>query len=88
MTGRACSRTTATRAAAPPTPYRKLPGRPLTEVRKNRNRASNSLHAAIERAISHLLNRKILDLGYRGRLSESPDVLHTVTNHEIYQARA
>ncbi|RSM38998.1 hypothetical protein DMB66_58555 [Actinoplanes sp. ATCC 53533] len=30
----------------------------------------NSLRAAVERAISHLVNWKILDLGYRGRLTE------------------
>jgi hypothetical protein len=41
--------------------------------------------AAVERAISHLTNWKILDIGYRGRLSEFPDVLRTVTNLEIYR---
>ncbi len=71
----------------PLTPYRKPPGRALTEVRKGCNKALNSLRAAVERAISHLVNWKILDLGYRGRLSEFPDVLRTVTNLEIYRAR-
>jgi len=71
----------------PTTPYRKPPGRPLTEVRKSCNQALNGLRAAVERAISHLVNWKILDLGYRGRLSEFPDVLRTVTNLEIYRAR-
>ncbi|MEV0901298.1 hypothetical protein [Actinoplanes sp. NPDC049802] len=42
----------------------------------------------MERAISHLVNWKILDLGYRGRISEFPDVLRTVTNLEIYRTRA
>ncbi|GGN48911.1 hypothetical protein GCM10010109_86410 [Actinoplanes campanulatus] len=60
---------------------------PLTEVRKSCNRALNSLRAAVERAISHLVNWKILDLGYRGRISEIPDVLRTVTNLEIHRAR-
>jgi hypothetical protein len=69
----------------PATPYRKPPGRPLTEVRKACNHALNSLRAAVERAISHLVNWKILDLGYRGRLTEFPDLLRTVTNLEIYQ---
>jgi hypothetical protein len=64
------------------------PCRPLTEVRKSCNRALNSLRAAVERAISHLVNWKMLDLGYRGRISEFPDVLRTVTNLEIYRTRA
>lgn len=45
----------------------------------------NSLRAAVERAISHLVNWKILDIGYRGRLTEFPDLLRTVTNLEIYR---
>jgi len=69
----------------PTTPYRKAPGRPLTEVRQECNHALNSLHAAVERAISHLVNWKILDSGYPGRLTEFPDLLCTVTNLEIYR---
>lgn len=41
----------------------------------------------IERAISYLVNWKILDLGYRGRPSELADMLRTVTTLEIYRAR-
>jgi DDE superfamily endonuclease/Helix-turn-helix of DDE superfamily endonuclease len=70
----------------PYTPYRKPRGRQLTEVRKACNHALNSLRAAVERAISHLVNWKILDIGYRGRLTEFPDLLRTVTNLEIYRA--
>lgn len=69
----------------PTTPYRKPPGRPLTPVRQASNHALNSLRAAVERAISHLVNWKILDIGYRGRLTEFPDLLRTVTNLEIYR---
>jgi hypothetical protein len=69
----------------PITPYRKPQGRDLSDVRKACNTALNSLRAAVERAISHLVNWKILDIGYRGRLSEFPDVLRTVTNLEIYR---
>lgn len=69
----------------PLTPYRKPRGRDLTQVRKACNHALNSLRAAVERAISHLVNWKVLDLGYRGRLTEFPDLLHTVTNLEIYR---
>lgn len=54
-------------------------------MRKACNTALNSLRAAVERAISHLVSWKILDIGYRGRLSEFPDVLRTVTNLEIYR---
>ena len=72
----------------PLTPYRKPRGRDLTEVRKACNHTLNSLRAAVERAIAHLVNWKILDLGYRGRLTEFPDLLHTVTNLEIYRAWA
>jgi hypothetical protein len=69
----------------PTTPYRKPQGRHLSDVRKACNTALNSIRAAVERAIAHLTNWKILDLGYRGRLSEFPDVLRTVTNLEIYR---
>jgi len=69
----------------PATPYRKPPGRELTEARKTCNTALNRIRAAVERAISHLTNWKILDTGYRGRLSEFPDVLRTVTALEIYR---
>jgi len=51
-------------------------------VRKACSTALNSIRAAVERAISHLTNWKILDLGYRGRLPEFPDVLRTVTDLE------
>jgi hypothetical protein len=49
------------------------------------HKTHNSLRAAVERAISHLVNWKILDIGYRGRLAEFPDLLRTVTNLEIYR---
>jgi len=73
------------RGCGAPTPYRKPPGRDLSEVRTAGTTALNSLRAAVERSISHLTNWKILDLGYRGRLTEFPDVLRTVTNLEIYR---
>lgn len=69
----------------PTTPYRKPPGRPHTPARQACNHALNSLRAAVERAISHLVNWKILDIGYRGRPTEFPNLLHTVTNLEIYR---
>ncbi len=64
---------------------RKPAGRELTEVQRACNRSINSARAAVERAIAHLTNWKILDTGWRGRLTEFPDVLRTVTGLEIYR---
>jgi hypothetical protein len=66
---------------------RKPPGGELTEVQRACNRAINSARACVERAIAHLTNWKILDTGWRGRLTEFPDVLRTVTALEIYRVR-
>jgi DDE superfamily endonuclease len=73
------------RGCGAPTPYRQPPGRDLSEVRTAGTTALHSLRAAVERSISHLTHWKILDLGYRGRLTGFPDVLRTVTNLEIYR---
>jgi len=64
---------------------RKPPKAELTEVQRACNTAINSARAAVERAIAHLTNWKILDTGWRGRLSEFPEVLRTVTSLEIYR---
>lgn len=66
---------------------RKPPGRNLTDVQRACNRAINQSRAAVERCIAHLTNWKVLDTGWRGRLSEFPEVLHTVTGLEIYRTR-
>ena len=68
----------------PYTPYKKPQGRELTNVRKDCNRAHNSVRSAVERTIAHLTRWKILDTGWRGRLSEFPDLLRAVTTLEIY----
>ncbi|MET8310714.1 transposase family protein [Micromonospora sp. NPDC005173] len=39
-------------------------------------------------AIAHLVNWKVLDTGWRGRLTDFPEVLHTVTGLEIYRTWA
>ncbi len=57
----------------------------LTDVQRSCNRAINSLRAPVERAIVHLTNWKILDTGWRGRLSDFPEVLPTVAGLEIYR---
>ena len=68
-------------------PYKKPPGGQLTAVQKQCNRAHSSVRSAVERAIAHLTRWRILDTGWRGRLSEFPDLLRTVTALEIYRAR-
>jgi hypothetical protein len=64
---------------------RKPRGRQLTDIQRACNTAINSLRAAVERAIAHLVNWKILDTGWRGRLTEFPEVLRTVTGLETYR---
>jgi len=67
------------------TGVRKPPKGELTDVQRACNTAINSTRAAVERAIAHLTNWKILDTGWRGRLSEFPELLRTVTSLEIYR---
>jgi hypothetical protein len=67
------------------TPDRKPPGQELTEAQKAYNRSVNRIRAAAERGIAHIKNWKVLKTGYRGRLSEFPDLLRTVTRLEIYR---
>jgi hypothetical protein len=64
---------------------RKPPGGELTDVQRACNRAINSARVCVERAIAHLTNWKILDTGWRGRLTDFPEVLRTVTGLEIYR---
>lgn len=64
---------------------RKPRGGELTDVQRACNTALNSTRAAVERAIAHLVNWKILDTGWRGRLTEFAEVLRTVTGLEIYR---
>jgi DDE superfamily endonuclease len=64
---------------------RKPRGAELTDVQRACNTAINSTRAAVERAIAHLVNWKILDTGWRGRLADFPEVLRTVTGLEIYR---
>jgi hypothetical protein len=67
------------------TPYKKPPGRPLTDTRRACNTALNRIRAAVERAIAHLKNWKILKTGYRRSLHHFPRTLRTVTKLEIYR---
>jgi hypothetical protein len=70
----------------PTTPYRKPPGGELTAGQKAYNYSINRLRAAVERAISHLKNWKILKTGYHRIMTKFPDVLRTVTALEIFRA--
>lgn len=72
--------------AGPSVPYRKPPKGELSEVRKACNHSLNRLRAAVERAISHLKNWKILKTGYHRHMANFPDVLRTVTGLEIFRA--
>ena len=67
------------------TPYKKPRGRDLTDVRRACNTAINRVRAAVERAIAHLKNWKILKTGYRPSLHDFPRVLRTVTKLEIFE---
>jgi len=70
----------------PTTPYRKPPGGELTDVRKTCNYSINRLRAAVERAIAHLKNWKILKTGYHRHMANFHDMLRTVTGLEIFRA--
>ncbi|MDZ5446383.1 hypothetical protein U2F26_27225 [Micromonospora sp. 4G57] len=51
------------------------------------NYSINRLRAAVERAISHLKNWKILKTDYHRIMTHFPDVLRTVTGLEIFRIR-
>jgi hypothetical protein len=74
--------------AGPITPDKKPPGGELTDKQKAYNYSLNRLRAAVERAISHLKNWKILKTGYHRIMTDFPDVLRTVTALEIFRATA
>jgi hypothetical protein len=72
----------------PTTPLKKPPGGELTAQQKAYNYSINRLRAAVERAIAHLKNWKILKTGYHRIMTDFPDVLRTVTALEIFRATA
>ncbi|PPI48050.1 hypothetical protein [Rathayibacter tritici] len=45
----------------------------------------SSIRSAVERCIAHWKNWKILKTGYRGRLTELPNLIRTVTRLELYR---
>lgn len=69
----------------PRTPYKKPPGRDLTDVRRACNTALDRVRAAVERTIAHLKSWKVLKTGFRRSLEEFPAVLRTVTKLEVFR---
>jgi hypothetical protein len=67
------------------TPLKRRPGKELREDQTARNRVIRGMRAAVERAIAHLKNWKMLAKGYRGLLTELPSVITTITNLEFYR---
>ncbi|RGA00381.1 hypothetical protein DI270_035155 [Microbispora triticiradicis] len=67
------------------TPYKKPPGRELTDARKACNTALNGIRAAVERAIAHLKCWKVLKTGFRRSLEDFPAVLRSVTKLEVFR---
>lgn len=67
-------------------PRRKRPGHP-THTPENTvwNRGVSQLRWAVEHAIAHLKNWKILATGYRGRLTELPNIIRIITTLEYYR---
>ncbi len=52
-------------------PYKKPPGRDLSDVRRAANTVLNQLRAAVERAIAHVKCWKVLKTGFRRSLLRS-----------------
>lgn len=60
------------------TGHKKPPGGELTDNQKQVNTDLSGIRAAVERAIAHLKNWKILSSRYRGPLDKLPSVIRTV----------
>lgn len=67
------------------TPTKRPRGTELSENRREVNAHISSIRSAVERAIAHLKNWKILATGYRGRLTELPNIIRIVTRLEFYR---
>ena len=67
------------------TPRKKPKGGELSVGDKANNKIISSLRSAVERCIAHFKNWKILATGYRGRLSELPNIIHIITALEFYR---
>lgn len=67
------------------TPTKRRRGVALSDNRRDVNAHISSLRSAVERAIAHLKNSKILATGYRARLAELPNIIRIVTRLEFYR---
>ncbi|MGW6413229.1 transposase family protein [Streptomyces vinaceus] len=67
------------------TPRRKPPGQERSTGDKEANLSVNTLRAAVERAIAHLKNWKILATRYRGPLTRFALVAKAVTALTFYK---
>jgi DDE superfamily endonuclease len=67
------------------TPRKKPKGGELSISDKDNNRKLSAIRSAVERAIAHLKNWKIIATGYRGRLAELPSIIRIVTTLEFYR---
>jgi predicted XRE-type DNA-binding protein len=67
------------------TPRKKPKGGELSANDKANNKVISSLRSAVERCIAHFKNWKILATGYRGRLTELPNIIRIVTSLEFYR---
>ena len=67
------------------TPRKKPKGGELSTGDKANNKTISSIRSAVERCIAHLKNWKILATGYRGRLSELPDIIRIIASLEFYR---
>jgi hypothetical protein len=67
-------------------PRRKRPGHTTrTPPTKVWNQSIAHHRAAVERAIAPWMNWKILATGYRGRLTELPNIIRIITTLEYYR---
>ncbi|WP_239374476.1 transposase family protein, partial [Frankia sp. Cj5] len=67
------------------TPKKKTKNHELTDYEKAVNKTISARRSAVERCIAHLKNWKILATGYRGRLSELPNVIRIIVRLEFYR---
>jgi hypothetical protein len=67
------------------TPTKKPKNREPDPDRLAANKVLSGIRSAVERAIAHLKNWKILGTGYRGRLSELPALVRTIIRLERFR---
>jgi hypothetical protein len=66
-------------------PFKRSKYHDLTGYEMAVNRTISTRRSAVERAIGHLKNWKILATGYRGRLTELPNIIRITSRLEFYR---